>query len=89
MPEPRVIARHGFRSACLPEAGDESGNRVFVDSFAPKCGLGAEATLARVGPTTPTRAGRLADASVDPTEARNSQYNAVKKRFRMDQKAWS
>jgi hypothetical protein len=26
--------------------------------------------LARVGPTTPTRAGRLADASVDPTEAR-------------------
>jgi hypothetical protein len=23
------------------------------------------------GPTTPTRAGRLADASVDPTEARN------------------
>jgi hypothetical protein len=24
-----------------------------------------------VGPTTPTRAGRLADASVDPTEARN------------------
>jgi len=23
-----------------------------------------------VGPTTPTRAGRLADASVDPTEAR-------------------
>jgi hypothetical protein len=26
---------------------------------------------ARVGPTTPTRARRLADASVDPTEARN------------------
>jgi hypothetical protein len=26
--------------------------------------------LARVGPTTPTRATRLADASVDPTEAR-------------------
>jgi hypothetical protein len=25
--------------------------------------------LARVGPTTPTRAGRRADASVDPTEA--------------------
>jgi hypothetical protein len=25
----------------------------------------------RVGPTTPTRAGRLADASVDPTDARN------------------
>jgi hypothetical protein len=27
--------------------------------------------LARFGPTTPTRARRLADASVDPTEARN------------------
>ena len=27
--------------------------------------------LARVGPTTPTRARRLADASVDPTAARN------------------
>jgi hypothetical protein len=26
--------------------------------------------VARVGPTTPTRAGRLADASVDPTDAR-------------------
>ena len=25
---------------------------------------------ARFGPTTPTRAGRLADASVDPTDAR-------------------
>jgi hypothetical protein len=28
-------------------------------------------TVARGGPTTPTRAGRLADASVDPTEARS------------------
>jgi len=28
--------------------------------------------VARVGPTTPTRAKRLADASVDHTEARNS-----------------
>ena len=28
------------------------------------------ALLARFGPTTPTRAGRLADASVDPTDAR-------------------
>jgi hypothetical protein len=27
--------------------------------------------LARVGPTTPTRAGRLADASIDQSEARN------------------
>jgi hypothetical protein len=31
-----------------------------------------EAHLARFGPTTPTRAGRLADASVDPTDARNA-----------------
>jgi hypothetical protein len=30
----------------------------------------AESKLARVGPTTPKRASRLADASVDPTEAR-------------------
>jgi hypothetical protein len=29
----------------------------------------AETKLARVGPTTPKRAGRLADASVDQTEA--------------------
>src|SRR6516164_4937625 len=29
--------------------------------------------LARFGPTTPTRAGRLADASVDPTEARKTK----------------
>jgi hypothetical protein len=28
--------------------------------------------LARVGPTTPTRAGRLADASVDQTDARKA-----------------
>jgi hypothetical protein len=35
------------------------------------------AGLARVGPTTPTRAGRLADASVDPTEARNDILGCV------------
>ena len=29
----------------------------------------SESKLARFGPTTPTRAGRLADASVDPTDA--------------------
>jgi hypothetical protein len=28
--------------------------------------------LARVGPTTPTRARRLSDASVDPTDARKT-----------------
>jgi hypothetical protein len=31
---------------------------------------------ARVGPTTPTRAGRLADDSVDPTEARKDAGRA-------------
>src|SRR5262249_34627911 len=52
MPEPRIIARHAFRSACFSEAGDEPGSRAFVLSFATACGLGAEATLARVGPTS-------------------------------------
>ena len=32
--------RHAVRSAGFPEAGDDSGNRVFVISFAPECGLG-------------------------------------------------
>jgi hypothetical protein len=31
-----------------------------------------ESRVVRVGPTTPTRAARLADASVDHTEARNA-----------------
>jgi hypothetical protein len=31
----------------------------------------------RVGPTTPKRARRLADASVDPTEARNDMANGA------------
>jgi hypothetical protein len=31
-----------------------------------------EHDVARIGPTTPTRAGRLADASVDPTDERNT-----------------
>jgi hypothetical protein len=34
--------------------------------------LRTESRFARVGPTTPTRAGRLADASVDPTDARKA-----------------
>jgi hypothetical protein len=32
--------------------------------------------VARFGPTTPTRARKLADASVDPTEARNDAGQA-------------
>ena len=51
-PEPRIIARHGLRSVGFSEAGDESGNRVCVDPFAPKCGLGLEATLAHIGLTS-------------------------------------
>src|SRR5262249_34146456 len=42
------------------------------------------AYLARFGPTTPTRAGRLADASVDPTEARKA---AVRRFGRSDRSA--
>ena len=37
--------------------------------------FGASATC--FGPTTPTRAGKLADASVDPTEARNARATAT------------
>jgi hypothetical protein len=33
--------------------------------------------LARFGPTTPKLAGRLADASVDPTEARNNILGCI------------
>jgi hypothetical protein len=81
-----MIARHRFQSAGFPQAGYETGNRVFVDSFALKSGLGAEATLTRVGPTTPKHRARELRASVDQTEARNSRYNAVEKRFRIGEK---
>jgi hypothetical protein len=36
----------------------------------------SDSCVARFGPTTPQRAGRLADASVDPTEARNAEVRA-------------
>jgi hypothetical protein len=36
-----------------------------------------ESKLARFGPTTPKRAGRLADASVDPTDARCAEVKRV------------
>ena len=39
--------------------------------------LGTDRCVARVGPTTPTRAGRLFDASVDHTDARNSRLMNV------------
>jgi hypothetical protein len=44
--------------------------------------------LARVGPTTPTRARRLADASVDPTEARDDILGCVGRSDRSAQKGW-
>jgi hypothetical protein len=48
-----------------PPMPHESTSSVFVPN--------AGQRLARVGLTKPTRAGRLSDASVDPTEARKSQ----------------
>ena len=73
-PKLTLIAECCFLSVSPPKARDGSGNRGLVDSLAPKCGLGAvESSLVRVGPTTPTRAGTLADASVDPTEARKAE----------------
>jgi len=57
-PEPTLTAERCFLSACSPKARDGSGNREFVDSLAPTCGLGAvESTLARVGPKTPKQFG--------------------------------
>jgi hypothetical protein len=70
-PKLTLIADCCFLSVSPPKARDGSGDRGRVDSLAPKCGLAAvESSLVRVGPTAPTRAGRLADASVDQTEAR-------------------
>jgi hypothetical protein len=44
----------------------------------------ANSDLARVDPTTPKRATRLSDASVDPTEARSApSSNAVGHNFRV------
>jgi hypothetical protein len=39
--------------------------------------FGSGVNLARVGPTTPTRARRPFDASVDPTDARNGMANGA------------
>src|SRR5262245_64170061 len=47
---------------------------------APTGGESRFSPLARVGPTTPTRARRLADASVDHTEASNSRRLPLRKR---------
>jgi hypothetical protein len=41
--------------------------------------------LARFGPTTPKRAGRLYDASVDPTEARKATIRSTAMSLASDQ----
>src|SRR5262249_6257557 len=58
-------SRHGVRATRgLPSPGATPGvRRVALE-------------LARFGPTTPTPARRLIDASVDPTEVRNAQASA-------------
>jgi hypothetical protein len=52
----------------------EDFSRRWVDRLDEYCALRTDRSdkVARVGPTTPKRAGRLADASVDPTEARKA-----------------
>jgi hypothetical protein len=45
--------------------------RIYLASWSNTSPRDGERCTARFGPTTPTRAGRLADASVDPTDARN------------------
>jgi hypothetical protein len=39
--------------------------------------IGSDSRVARFGPTTPTRARRPLDASVDPTEARNANTGTL------------
>src|SRR6516165_1262880 len=71
---PRLVE---VQAACLAEGRLESGNRGDAAPLAPFGGTGAaEGVLARFGPTTPTRAGRLADASADPTDACATRLHA-------------
>jgi hypothetical protein len=39
--------------------------------------IGSDNRVARFGPTTPTRARRLTDASVDPTDARCAKVKRI------------
>ena len=71
-PEPPFLVERRS-SPSLPRDRDGTRESRSPGSLAPTSGLWAtESRLARFGPTTPTRAGRLADASVDHTEARNN-----------------
>ena len=56
----RGVTPRGRPRVSGKRAGEQSRIRLSSDNSA------------RVGPTTPTRAGRLADASVDPTDARKA-----------------
>src|SRR5262245_7273714 len=62
--------------AIVPSILSDEGQRIVLPAFfqrgrdSPDRTRQTFATAHRFGPTTPTRAGRLADASVDPTEAR-------------------
>jgi hypothetical protein len=70
VPEPPLTLDRRFLSS-LSQDRDVSGHSRFLGSLAATSELrAAEPNLACFGPTTPPRAGRLADASVDPTEAR-------------------
>jgi hypothetical protein len=69
VPEVPLTLDRRFLSSLFQDRG-VSGNDRFLGSLAPTSGLwAAEPKPARFGPTTPMRARRLADASVDPTEA--------------------
>jgi hypothetical protein len=71
-PEQPLLAERQSASS-LSRDRDETQESRSPGSFAPTPGWwAAEFRLARFGPPTPTRAGRLFDASVDPTEARNT-----------------
>src|SRR5262249_43846619 len=69
-----VAAKMTVRPEQLPHLETRSGSCLAVGPAAKSRRVGprvAVRRIARFGPTTPTRARRLADASVDPTEARN------------------
>src|SRR6516165_3722589 len=54
-----------------------SGILFSAEAKAPRRARSFDMVLVCFGPTTPTRAGRLADASVDPTDARNDILGCV------------
>jgi hypothetical protein len=66
----RQVVTSSFAESVDPLTGDRGGQEVgrsLLVLAEPQDGQAA--LFARVGPTTPTRAGRLSDASVDHTEA--------------------